>query len=124
MEVFAVLICCAIAAALGFFIGVTGELERTAALMIENNKLREPIKSEIQGSTVRRGATDFVLRDGTEITFDWSDSVVTIHRGDATNKRMKDTLASPVIVKKGRYSNNCRCHTVSKLKPTDVKEMP
>ena len=82
MEFFVVLICCAIAAALGFFIGVTGELERTAALMVENRKLREPIKSEIQESTLYRTGSVYVLRDGTEITFDWSDSVATIHRGE------------------------------------------
>ena len=93
MEVFAVLICCAIAAALGFFIGVTGELERTAALMIENRKLRGPVKSEVREvTTVRDGITTYALRDGTEITFDWSgvsddsgmfDSVVIIERGES-----------------------------------------
>jgi len=83
MEFFAVLICCAIAAALGFFIGAVMQTTKVVSLTIENRKLREPIKTEIQRSTVRQGATDFVLRDGTEIAFDWSDSVVTIHRGES-----------------------------------------
>ena len=73
MEFFAVLICCAIAAALGFFIGAT----------MRTSKLREPIKSEIQESTLYRTGSVYVLRDGTAITFDWSDSVVTIERGES-----------------------------------------
>ena len=133
MEFFVVLICCAIAAALGFFIGTTTMRTSTmVALTTENRKLREPTKSEVQESRVHpNGTTNYVLRDGTEITFDWSDSglydsglsdsVVTIHRGD----RGDATKSSPVSVKKGtRYSNNCRCYIVSKLKSTDVKEMP
>ena len=111
MEFFAVLICCAIAAALGFFIGAT-----MRNLTVENCKLREPIKSEVQSSTVRNGTTEYELRDGTEITFDWSDSVVTIHRGDATNMS-----ASPVIVEKGSHHKNCRCYIVRKPETTDVK---
>ena len=111
MEFFVVLICCAIAAALGFFIGAT-----MRNLTVENRKLRERIESEVQESTVWNGGSRYTLRDGTEITFDWSDSVVTIHRG-AT----KGTSASPVIVEKGAHHNNCRCYIVSKLKPTDVK---
>ena len=106
MEFFVVLICCAIAAALGFFIGAT-----MRNLTVENCKLREPIKSEVQSSTVRNGTTEYVLRDGTEITFDWSDSwlpysglsdpVVTIQRGDATN-----ISARPVILEKGSHHKN------------------
>ena len=55
MEVFAVLICCAIAAALGFFIGAVMRTSPMVTLSIENRKLRERIKSEVQESTVRGG---------------------------------------------------------------------
>ena len=101
MEVFAVLVCCAIAAALGFFIGVIGELERIAALMIENNKRREPIKSEVQQSTVRNGTTIYALRDGTKIAFDGSNSVVTIDRGDGKGVDIyKSIVVDPLKVTK------------------------
>lgn len=72
MEIFVVLVCCAIAAALGFFIGAA---VRTRSLIF--------IRSELRESTVRNGTSYYVLRDGTEITFDWSDSVVTIERGES-----------------------------------------
>ena len=72
MEFFVVLICCAIAAALGFFIGA---MMRTSSLIF--------IRSEIQESTLDQFGSNYVLRDGTEITFDWSDSVVTIERGES-----------------------------------------
>jgi len=78
MEFFVVLICCAIAAALGFFIGAMVRTSSLVTLTVENRKLRERIKSEVQLSMIRNGD----LRDGTEITSDWSDSVVTIDRGE------------------------------------------
>ena len=46
MEFFVVLICCAIAAALGFFIGAVMRTSSMVTLSIENRKLRERIKSE------------------------------------------------------------------------------
>lgn len=120
MEFFAVLICCAIAAALGFFIGAMVRTSKLVTLTIENRKLRGPIRSEVQESTVRSGTTNYVLRDGTEITFDWSDSglydsglsdsVVTIERN-----------ASTIPKKDNHYGNNCRCYIAPKFKPTDVK---
>ena len=76
MEVFVVLICCAIAAALGFFIGA---MMRTSKLVT-----RERIRSKVQEVTaVRKGVTTYVLRDGTEITFDRLYSNVKIHRGES-----------------------------------------
>ena len=66
MEFFVVLICCAIAAALGFFIGATMYTSKLVTLTIENRKLRERIKSELQESRVRpNGTTSYVLRYGT-----------------------------------------------------------
>ena len=92
MEIFVVLICCAIAAALGFFIGAVMRTSSMVTLSIENRKLRGPVKSEVREvTTVRDGITTYALRDGTEITFDWSgvsddsgmfDSVVIIERGE------------------------------------------
>ena len=73
MEFFVVLICCAIAAALGFFIGTT--TMRTSSLVF--------IRSEVQESTIWNGGSRYALRDGTKITFDWSDSVVTIERDES-----------------------------------------
>ena len=89
MEFFVVLICCAIAAALGFFIGAVMRTSSMVTLSIENRKLREPIKSIIQKTTVRNSTSTYVLRDGTEITFYRSDSVVTIHRGDKDDESHK-----------------------------------
>lgn len=83
MEFFAVLICCAIAAALGFFIGATMYTSKLVTLTIENRKLREPIKNELQEVTAQNRVTTYTLRDGTEITFDRSKAVVTIHRGES-----------------------------------------
>ena len=101
MEFFVVLICCAIAAALGFFIGAVMRTSALVTLSIENRKLREPIKSEVRESTIRNGTTNYALRDGTEITFKWSEggwfddsglinSVVTIERGDGKDDEVSE----------------------------------
>ena len=120
MEFFVVLICCAIAAALGFFIGAVMRTSSMVTLSIENRKLRERIESEVQQSTVRDGITSYVLRDGTEITFYWSDSVITIDRGD------KDDEVSEVQEATGRNDTRYvlrRSHSTGQIQSIERDEL-
>ena len=126
MEIFVVLICCAIAAALGFFIGAVMRTSSMVTLSIENRKLREPIKSEVQETTVRNGSTIYTLRDGTEITFDelgtfdGLNSVVTIDRGDGKDDEVSEVQES--TVRNGARYVIRRSHSAGQVQSIDRGE--